>query len=264
MDLARTLRLHESDQTVVVNSRDVARVFGKQHKDVLKSINGLEIGEELRRSWFRPVTYLDDYGREQPSVDMTRDGFTLLVMGYTGQPAMAFKVAYIQAFNEMEARLRTQGGMVTQKDLLASVREIVAPLSTRLISTDGAIERLQCDVDTVKDDVRQILRVLPCPRRLTSLSKREHIHACFKLFSGLCPCCTQRKVVNDIGEKMPDAQFDHFFTNQRPEVSHTWLICSQCHLDLTTDHLTRDQVAHHFNSYQVKRRSLAGAQGALF
>jgi len=35
---------------------------------------------------FRPVTTLDSYGREQPSYDMTRDGFTLLVMGWTDEP----------------------------------------------------------------------------------------------------------------------------------------------------------------------------------
>lgn len=34
-----------------------------------------------------------------------RDGFTLLAMGYTGPEAMRFKLAYIEAFNRMEAEL---------------------------------------------------------------------------------------------------------------------------------------------------------------
>jgi Rha family phage regulatory protein len=47
-----------------------------------------KIGPDLGRSWFRSATVLDSYGREQPSFDLTRDGFTLLVMGWTGERAM--------------------------------------------------------------------------------------------------------------------------------------------------------------------------------
>jgi len=36
---------------------------------------------------------------------MTRDGFTLIVMGFTGKEAMAWKLRYIEAFNAMEAEL---------------------------------------------------------------------------------------------------------------------------------------------------------------
>ena len=39
--------------------------------------------------------------------DMTRDGFTLLAMGFTGAKALQFKLAYIAAFNEMEAKLKS-------------------------------------------------------------------------------------------------------------------------------------------------------------
>jgi len=41
--------------------------------------------EALRRSWFRAVAAQDSYGREQPSFDLTRQGFMLLVMGWTGE-----------------------------------------------------------------------------------------------------------------------------------------------------------------------------------
>ena len=73
----------------VVNSRDVAEAFERPHKDVLSSIRVLEIGEDFRRSWFRETTVTDGYGRQQPAFDMTRDGFTILAMGWTGAAAMA-------------------------------------------------------------------------------------------------------------------------------------------------------------------------------
>jgi len=73
----------------VVNSRDVAETFGKEHSKVLRDIRDLEIEPNLARSWFRQSSVSDSYGREQPSFDLTRDGFTLLVMGFTGERAMA-------------------------------------------------------------------------------------------------------------------------------------------------------------------------------
>ena len=49
-----------------------------------------------------------------------KDGFTLLVMGYTGPEAMRFKLAYIEAFNALEAELQRQReGALPPADALA-------------------------------------------------------------------------------------------------------------------------------------------------
>ena len=101
------LGLTERDGKAVVSSRDIARVFEKEHKIVMRDIRGII---EQDPDWgdgynFVPIFEADSYGREQPVYLMTRDGFALLVMGYTGEKAMAFKKAYIAAFNEMERRL---------------------------------------------------------------------------------------------------------------------------------------------------------------
>ena len=57
---------------------------------------------------FHQAAYQDASGRTLRSEDMTRDGFSLLVMGYTGPKAMEFKVRYIEQFNAMEAELSKQ------------------------------------------------------------------------------------------------------------------------------------------------------------
>ncbi|PWC95466.1 Rha family transcriptional regulator, partial [Azospirillum sp. TSO5] len=105
---------------VYANSRDVAAFFEKRHDHVLRDvraikhemrINSLEnkdgpkIGD-ISEAWFIASTYTDGSGRRQDQFDMTRDGFTLLAMGFTGAKALAFKIRYIQRFNEMEAALR--------------------------------------------------------------------------------------------------------------------------------------------------------------
>lgn len=92
---------------VVVNSRDVAEHFGKRRDHVLRDIEELirkdppKIGEMFHR-----VETPDSYGRMQKSYYMNRDGFSLLVMGFTGEEAIEWKLKYIEAFNEMEKKLK--------------------------------------------------------------------------------------------------------------------------------------------------------------
>lgn len=95
-----------ADGKALANSRDVAAWFGKPHGGVLRAIRGLLLAEpRLDRSSFASIESLDAHGRRQPSFDMDRDGFTLLAMGFTGPKALKFKIAYVEAFNAMEAAL---------------------------------------------------------------------------------------------------------------------------------------------------------------
>lgn len=93
--------------TVKTNSRFVADVFGRQHKDVLSAIRKLDCSNEFSRRNFTPSNYLNSRGQEQPMVEMTFDGFTFLVMGFTGRVAAQFKEAYITEFNRMRHQLIT-------------------------------------------------------------------------------------------------------------------------------------------------------------
>ena len=89
---------------VVVSSREIAKDFGKQHKHVLDSIRDILAAENSATKFFYESTY-DNRGKEYPEYLMNRDGFSLLVMGFTGSKALEWKVRYIQAFNAMEAKL---------------------------------------------------------------------------------------------------------------------------------------------------------------
>ncbi|WP_415717749.1 Rha family transcriptional regulator [Maridesulfovibrio sp.] len=89
----------------MASSLVVAELFEKQHKNVLRDINELEIPDEYRQLNFEPSSYLNKQNKEQPSFNMTRDGFSLLAMGFTGHKAMEWKIKFLEAFNAMEARL---------------------------------------------------------------------------------------------------------------------------------------------------------------
>ena len=95
------------EEVTVVTSLDVAETFEKNHRDVMESIRN--IGEAISTAEFSALFYLDSYkasnGKTNPMYLMTRDGFTLLAMGYNGDKAMKFKLAYIKQFNAMEKAL---------------------------------------------------------------------------------------------------------------------------------------------------------------
>lgn len=86
----------------------VAERFGKRHDRVLRSIEELKKNSSPQ-NWgqcFKESTYKDDTGRTLKKYIMNRDGFSLLVMGFTGKKALEWKWKYIKAFNQMEALLR--------------------------------------------------------------------------------------------------------------------------------------------------------------
>lgn len=89
----------------------VAEHFGKAHKNVLQAIDNLEIPSDFCRRNFQPT----EISRPSPlngapirtrAITMTRDGFALVVMGFTGRKAMEWKIRFLEAFNAMEAELR--------------------------------------------------------------------------------------------------------------------------------------------------------------
>lgn len=101
-------------------SLDVAETFGKEHNHVLRDIRELGCSDEFRLSNFGQSSYINAQGKTQPMIYMTRDGFTLLVMGYTGELAMKFKEGYIKQFNAMEAALR---GKLIEREKGIAVRQ---------------------------------------------------------------------------------------------------------------------------------------------
>lgn len=105
----------------LTDSLMVAEVFGKQHKNVLQDIRELGCSEEFSRLNFQPSTYVNDRGREYERYVITKDGFVILAMGYTGKEAMQFKERYIQEFNRMSKELQEPKDgvqMLNQKTVL--------------------------------------------------------------------------------------------------------------------------------------------------
>ena len=91
---------------ITATSLQVAMHFKKRHGDVLRAIKNLDVPDDYRQRNFASAKYLDEQRKPRDSYHITRDGFALLAMGFTGKESMRWKLAYISTFNAMEAKLR--------------------------------------------------------------------------------------------------------------------------------------------------------------
>lgn len=108
--MVKELVFIQNDQALTTSLK-VAEVFGKHHRHVLENIRELirqieGMPKNGQTSPFQETTYINEQnGQTYPMYLMNRDGFTLLVMGFTGQKALQWKWDYIQAFNKLESEL---------------------------------------------------------------------------------------------------------------------------------------------------------------
>nr|DAH77510.1 MAG TPA: regulatory protein [Caudoviricetes sp.] len=95
-----------SNGQLVTDSRTVAERFEKEHGKVLRAIDNLVSQNRLTKNMFLEQTH-EYRGREFRYYLMNRDGFSLLVMGFTGQKALEWKLKFLAAFNEMDKILHS-------------------------------------------------------------------------------------------------------------------------------------------------------------
>lgn len=151
---------------VTTNSITVAEVFNKRHRDVLRSIKLLKCSSDFNARNFAPVEYRDKKGEKRTCYDITRDGWTFLVMGFTGAKAAEWKEKYIAAFNAMEAKLKdltNKPVTVSEhtRSLPSGKKEIV--LSEKARSEIGGIVKavLQAEIrerENIRDVFREVIR----------------------------------------------------------------------------------------------------------
>lgn len=90
----------------VTTSLLVAEKFEKNHRDVLETIRNLAAENSAAKSLFIESQY-ENRGKAYPMYVMNKDGFSLLVMGFTGSRALQFKIDFIEAFNKMEQIIKS-------------------------------------------------------------------------------------------------------------------------------------------------------------
>lgn len=155
----------EKDGVPVTTSKAVAEQFGKRHDHVIRDIESIKTGlaapdlgalnsgvngADFFNSNFFKSEYEDAQRKPRPYYIMTKDGFTLLVMGYTGAKALQFKIAYINAFNQMHQLIKG-GGVSAPAPALKSIER-------RLEALEQATGAQTADISEVGATFLQAIR----------------------------------------------------------------------------------------------------------
>lgn len=119
------------NDAAVCDSLQVAEKFGKRHADVIRAIENLIKNDPTQNCvrCFKKSKYKDAKGEWRPMYFIDRDGFTFLIMGFTGKDADIWKWKYIEAFNQMEK-------FIQEKNTATYQRADQAEKATRRAETD--------------------------------------------------------------------------------------------------------------------------------
>ena len=141
-----------ANDQAMTSSLLVAKEFGKAHAKVMRDIENLNCSDEFRLANFGDSYFKNEQGREFPMVTMTKDGFSFLVMGYTGKKAARFKEAYINAFNKMESEIRSSIKPKSQLEILQmSINQLVEQ-ERRLSSVERDIAETKKEIAEIKQE----------------------------------------------------------------------------------------------------------------
>lgn len=154
VEMENTIEKHQHKDVVVtrnnngelvVTSRQVAEDFEKRHSDVLDKISGLireiEPTENSAR-YFINSFYVDAKGEKRKEFLLTRDGFSLLVMGFTGSKALQWKLKYIEAFNKMEQALREPQKQLSPMEMMELQFKVLKDHDKKFEEVDEKLEVL--------------------------------------------------------------------------------------------------------------------------
>lgn len=148
---------------IVVSSRSVAENFGKEHRTILRDVREILAAQNCAARFFMESTY-ENRGKQYPEYLMNRDGFSLLVMGFTGKKALDWKLRYIDAFNQMEERLRCRPlPQMSMMEMIAEIAKQEVENEKRLValeehaeSTNRVTAELERKVDALGNTITSV------------------------------------------------------------------------------------------------------------
>lgn len=159
------INIENKEGVLVTTSREIAENFEKEHKNVLvkieKTITNWAKDNELKNKlvkYFIKSSYIDSKGEERKEYLLTRDGFSYIVMGFTGEKSDKWKVEYIETFNEMEHNLKTQIDVTNTNSIAFLAKELQGIANIMGTFMQTTVAQNQIMKEEIKSDVRGIVK----------------------------------------------------------------------------------------------------------
>jgi Rha family phage regulatory protein len=137
----------------VTTSLIVAQVFGKEHNKVCRDIENLSCSTSFNAANFGVINYTDVRGRSQTAYEISKDGFSFLVMGYTGEKAGEFKEKFIAEFNKREAMLKSEDYILARSQEILQNRLQIAQQRVQILESEK--EHLSLTVETQTQELQE-------------------------------------------------------------------------------------------------------------
>ncbi|MGJ3203049.1 hypothetical protein DCM94_07520 [Campylobacter jejuni] len=153
------VELEVANDQVTTTSLDIAAVFNKRHDNIIAKIETFP-KDSFTDLNFKASKYIDSTGRILPCYKITRDGFSLLVMGFTGEKAYKWKVEFIKVFNEMEKRLRNIEYEKHDKLAFRQSLGYKSQLKQQKLKYENEIKALKYDLEQSKNNFKDKLNCI--------------------------------------------------------------------------------------------------------
>ncbi|EAL8785895.1 TPA: Rha family transcriptional regulator [Campylobacter coli] len=153
------VELEVANDQVTTTSLDIAAVFNKRHDNIIAKIETFP-KDSFTDLNFKASKYIDSTGRILPCYKITRDGFSLLVMGFTGEKAYKWKIEFIKAFNEMEKRLRNIEYEKHDKLAFRQSLGYKSQLKQQKLKYENEIKALKYDLEQSKNNFKDKLNCI--------------------------------------------------------------------------------------------------------
>ena len=150
-EIKRELVIRNDKGLDVTTSLIVAEIFGKRHSNVLRDIKNLNCSKQFSQLNFELMVVMKELPQggatKSEYFEMTKDGFSFLVMGYSGERAGQFKEAFINEFNKREAMLKSEDYILARsqeilQNRLRLAEQKLAIAQTTIVEKEEQIEEL--------------------------------------------------------------------------------------------------------------------------
>lgn len=168
------VELEVVDNEVYTTSLIIANVFEKRHDNIIAQIKALP-QDEFNALNFKAVEYKDKKGELRPCYNLTSDGFSLLVMGFTGEKAYKWKIEFIKAFNEMEKRLKNLEIEKHEKLAFHQSLGYKSQLEQQKTNFNNEIKALKYDLIQTKEELNLCKGALEVLKRRKDFGNEENL-----------------------------------------------------------------------------------------
>ena len=100
-EFVKMIEKGKNKRSVVTDSLTIAKVFNKEHKNVLRDIRNIECSDEFKELNFEKSYYFDSQGNKQPMVEVTGDGFAVLGSSLIDKETYRFAEHFLTGFSDM-------------------------------------------------------------------------------------------------------------------------------------------------------------------